>query len=261
MEPDLSIAGARPWPARISGQAGKADDGGDRARRGPGPVDGMTTSAWPAAAAHAGAAGHGAAGHGAAAAPARPAVPGMTAAHVGPALPGAAVPGAAAVPAAGGRTADAAGLRVPPFAARWAGRLAGEWPLHSYLELGALDGAVPSARLHARHLLREWGLAALAGDAELVVSELVTNAVQASRAMAHAAIRLWLASDRTQALICVWDASPRPPARMDPAADAENGRGLLLVEAVSAQWGWFPAAPGSQPAGDHHGKAVWAIVR
>ncbi|HLI41028.1 MAG TPA: ATP-binding protein [Streptosporangiaceae bacterium] len=174
---------------------------------------------------------------------------------------GAAVPGAAAVPAAGGRTADAAGLRVPPFAARWAGRLAGEWPLHSYLELGALDGAVPSARLHARHLLREWGLAALAGDAELVVSELVTNAVQASRAMAHAAIRLWLASDRTQALICVWDASPRPPARMDPAADAENGRGLLLVEAVSAQWGWFPAAPGSQPAGDHHGKAVWAIVR
>jgi anti-sigma regulatory factor (Ser/Thr protein kinase) len=251
MEPDLSIAGARPWPARISGQAGKADDGGDRARRGPGPVDGMTTSAWPAAAAHAGAA-----VPGAAAAPARPAVPGMTAAHAG-----AAVPGAAAVPAADGRTADAAGLRVPPFAARWAGRLAGEWPLHSYLELGALDGAVPSARLHARHLLREWGLAALAGDAELVVSELVTNAVQASRAMAHAAIRLWLASDRTQALICVWDASPRPPARMDPAADAENGRGLLLVEAVSAQWGWFPAAPGSQPAGDHHGKAVWAIVR
>jgi hypothetical protein len=57
-----------------------------------------------------------------------------------------------------------------PFAAQWAERLAGEWPLHSFLELGALDGAVPSARLHARHILREWGQAALADDAELVVS-------------------------------------------------------------------------------------------
>lgn len=54
------------------------------------------------------------------------------------------------------RPADTAGLRAPPFEARWAGRPAGEWPLHSFLELGALDGAVPSARLHARYVLREW---------------------------------------------------------------------------------------------------------
>jgi len=31
------------------------------------------------------------------------------------------------------------------------------WPLCSYLELGALPTAVPCARLHARHVLREWG--------------------------------------------------------------------------------------------------------
>jgi anti-sigma regulatory factor (Ser/Thr protein kinase) len=153
--------------------------------------------------------------------------------------------------------ADGAGLGVPEFATGWAGRAAGEWTLQSFLELGALDGAVPSARLHARHVLREWGLAALADDAELVVSELVTNGVQASRAMAHAAIRLWLASDQAQVAICVWDASPRPPVRMDAAEEAENGRGLLLVEAVSAQWGWFPA----ERAGDGHGKVVWSIVQ
>jgi hypothetical protein len=48
------------------------------------------------------------------------------------------------------------------------------WPFQSYLELGALPSAVPCARLHARQVLYEWRLADLA-DAELVVSELVTN--------------------------------------------------------------------------------------
>jgi anti-sigma regulatory factor (Ser/Thr protein kinase) len=158
------------------------------------------------------------------------------------------------------RLAGAAGLRIPLPAAHWAGRPAGEWPLHSFLELGALDGAVPSARLHARHVLCEWGLAASGDAVELVVSELVTNGVQASRAMTHAAIRLWLASDRAQVVICVWDASPRPPVRMDPAEDAEHGRGLLLVEAVSEQWGWFPAEPGDPQAVSHHGKVTWAVV-
>jgi anti-sigma regulatory factor (Ser/Thr protein kinase) len=158
------------------------------------------------------------------------------------------------------RLAGVAGLRVPLPVARWAGRPAGEWPLHSFLELGALDGAVPSARLHARHVLCEWGLAASGDAAELVVSELVTNGVQASRAMTHAAIRLWLASDRAQVVICVWDASPQPPVRMDPAEDAEHGRGLLLVEAVSKQWGWFPAEPGAPQADRHHGKVTWAVV-
>ena len=51
-----------------------------------------------------------------------------------------------------------------------------QWPLCSYLELGALPTAVPCARLHARHLLWEWGLNGLAADTELLVSELVTNA-------------------------------------------------------------------------------------
>src|SRR2546430_17120186 len=56
------------------------------------------------------------------------------------------------------------------------------WPLSTSLPLGALPRATPCARLHARAVLTEWGLADLADAAELIVSELVTNAVRASTA-------------------------------------------------------------------------------
>ncbi len=149
-------------------------------------------------------------------------------------------------------------LRIPPFAAGWQGGTAPQWPLHTFLELGALDGAVPSARLHTRHVLREWGLGDLGESTELVVSELVTNGVKATRALARAAIRLWLFSDHRRAAVMVWDASPQPPVRMDVYDDAENGRGLMLVEAVSEQWGW--CFPGDTPGGNHDGKFVWAVI-
>ena len=55
-----------------------------------------------------------------------------------------------------------------------------EWELRTFLELGSLPSAVPCARLHTRQVLWEWHLDALAGTAELIVSELVTNAVHAS---------------------------------------------------------------------------------
>jgi hypothetical protein len=51
------------------------------------------------------------------------------------------------------------------------------WPFRSSLELGALSSAVPCASLHVKHVLWEWGLNSLADRAELLVSELVTNAV------------------------------------------------------------------------------------
>ena len=134
--------------------------------------------------------------------------------------------------------------QTAPFTARW--------PLRSFLELGALPGAVPCARLHARQVLWEWGVGAAAQSTELVVSELVTNAVQASRAMRQAAVRVWLVSDRAQVVVFVWDASPQPPARADPGEEAESGRGLLLVEAVAQRWGYFGY--------DGRGKVVWALM-
>jgi len=129
------------------------------------------------------------------------------------------------------------------------------WPLQDFLELGALASAVPCARMHARQVLWEWGLGNLGDSAELLVAELVTNAVRASRdADRDSAVRLWLLSDSAQILTLVWDASPRPPVLTDASEEAEHGRGLMLVEAVSEQRGWYSR-------GDDDGKFVWAIAR
>jgi anti-sigma regulatory factor (Ser/Thr protein kinase) len=127
------------------------------------------------------------------------------------------------------------------------------WPLRDFIEFGALPSAVPCARYHSRQVLWEWHLAVLAENAELLVSELMTNAIAASRsAGGDFAIRLWLLSDAARVLIAVWDANPHPPVRADVDADAESGRGLLLVEMISEQWGSYVT-----PAG---GKTVWALA-
>jgi anti-sigma regulatory factor (Ser/Thr protein kinase) len=85
------------------------------------------------------------------------------------------------------------------------------------------------------------------------VSELVTNAVVASGAMTEVRpVRLWLASDGARALILVGDQSTRPLLRVAPETDADSGRGLLLVEATSDRWGWYPAT------GNGLAKVVWA---
>jgi anti-sigma regulatory factor (Ser/Thr protein kinase) len=134
---------------------------------------------------------------------------------------------------------------VAPFAAGW--------PYRTFLELGALPSAVPCARLHARQVLWEWGLAEFIESSELLIAELTTNAMQASRAAMQDSIRLWLISDKMQVVVLVWDASPLPPIPMDADDEAENGRGLLLVQALSARWGWhFPP--------DMGGKVVWAAT-
>jgi anti-sigma regulatory factor (Ser/Thr protein kinase) len=147
-----------------------------------------------------------------------------------------------------------AAMLVPPAPPHLGQGIAGEWPLRSFLELGALPGAVPCARLHARQVAWEWGLAGLGDDVEILVSELVTNAVAASRSPDQVfPVRLWLLSDKERVLVVVQDASPQAPARVDAGDDAESGRGLLLVEAISGQWGWYPA----QETG---GKATWAVT-
>jgi anti-sigma regulatory factor (Ser/Thr protein kinase) len=129
------------------------------------------------------------------------------------------------------------------------------WPLRAALDLGALPTAPACGRAWTRAILREWLLVGLSEPAELMVSELVTNAMQISRGMTQPApVRLWLLSDGAQAVILVWDASLEPPLAADASDDAETGRGLLLVEAVSARWGWY-----SPP--EMGGKVVWAVVR
>ncbi|SRR6266702_326307 len=145
-------------------------------------------------------------------------------------------------------------MPIPPFTPHRGHDMADQWPLQSFLELGPLPSAVPCARLHVRQLLWEWKLTDFSEAAELVVSELLTNAVQASQAMEFLTpVRMWLLSDKQRVLILIWDASPQPPVRMYSRDDAENGRGLLLVETISTKWNWyFPHDPG--------GKVVWAQI-
>ena len=144
-------------------------------------------------------------------------------------------------------------VRIPPLTDPQGNDVTGRWPLRSFLELGALPGAVPCARLHTRQLAWEWQLTGLSQDAELVVAEIMTNAIQITQADGRTApVRLWLLADRTQLLIVVWDASPLPPVPVSTSDDAENGRGLLLVDTLSARWGHF----------EHHsgGKVVFALI-
>jgi hypothetical protein len=81
------------------------------------------------------------------------------------------------------------------------------WPPHDCLQLAALPTAVACARLHARNLLWEWGLDWLAPDAELLVAELMANAVRVTAAQDDAAVRLRLSSDGARVFIEVWDAN------------------------------------------------------
>jgi two-component sensor histidine kinase len=122
---------------------------------------------------------------------------------------------------------------------------------------------VPCARLHAVSVLHEWGLRDLAADTELVVSELVTNAGRASANLTHSRyegrwrpgtppVRLWLYADRQRVLVQVWDGDHRMPESQSFDLEAESGRGLLLVESLTEEWGAYPLDGSS-------GKVVWAL--
>ncbi|MET9496454.1 SpoIIE family protein phosphatase [Streptomyces sp. NPDC006552] len=92
--------------------------------------------------------------------------------------------------------------------------------------------SVGRARELAREQLTAWELGPLADTTELLVSELVTNALR----YGEGDIRLRLLLDRT--LVCeVWDAGLVQPRRRRARDTDEGGRGLQLVGLLSAAWG------------------------
>jgi anti-sigma regulatory factor (Ser/Thr protein kinase) len=125
----------------------------------------------------------------------------------------------------------------------------------SALDLRPLPTAVPCARLHARQVVQEWGFPAVATDCELIVAEIVTNAIThgtgESTAVDPPPVRLRLGGRPRGVQIEVWDSSDKMPKRCsDPLG--EGGRGLILVEALSSRWGAYRAEGG--------GKVVWAVI-
>jgi len=118
------------------------------------------------------------------------------------------------------------------------------------------------ARRHTVDLLRRCGLDDLTDTAELLVSELMTNALEASRAAlggrppdpaaAAAPLQLRLLIEHGHLRIEVRDHNPRPPVPGDPGLDDERGRGLQLVDTFSHRWGFHRLRAG--------GKVVWCVV-
>lgn len=110
--------------------------------------------------------------------------------------------------------------------------------------------AVAFVRKRVLTQVDSWGLA-LEKDTweaiQLVTSELVTNAV----VHAGGLITIGLYLDDSRLLLVVHDGSPALPAQPGSlrAEEPESGRGLLLVDAFAARWGWDPTP---------EGKKVWA---
>ncbi|MFB9375788.1 SpoIIE family protein phosphatase [Kineococcus gynurae] len=146
-------------------------------------------------------------------------------------------------PASRTRTDDAALVVVD-----YSGPVADRW--ESRLSLSDDVRSVARGRKHLRETLRRWELPDAVDLAELVASELVTNA------LVHTATRAVLVlqyrtSSRTL-LLGVEDSSTSHPRPRDADDDALGGRGLGIVEVVAERW-WV------SPRGD--GKTVWAELR
>lgn len=116
------------------------------------------------------------------------------------------------------------------------------------------------ARATLRAVLRAHRMAELIDSAQLLASELVTNAQRYSQAPCDLRLR---AREPHRLRLGVWDANPEipPPFKgvlSPPGADAERGRGLHLVELCADSWGAYPLGGGLPGQG---GKVLWVEFR
>ncbi|WP_337059994.1 ATP-binding SpoIIE family protein phosphatase [Kineococcus sp. G2] len=146
-------------------------------------------------------------------------------------------------PALGARSDDAALL-----VADYAGPAPGS--RESQLQLPGDTRAVAAAREHLRLTLDAWGLVRVADEAELVVSELVTNAVLHTGAGTALTVR----HDPLSACLAlgVDDSSTSHPLPRGAGEESLSGRGLHIVDVLAERW-WV-SAHGA-------GKTVWAELR
>ncbi|GGL81933.1 ATP-binding protein [Streptomyces fumigatiscleroticus] len=112
--------------------------------------------------------------------------------------------------------------------------------------LGRADlRAVPEARRALRELLRHWGRPGRSEIAELLTSELVTNALVHTDDDAVLTATVGPCSLRVEVRDFV---ARRPRLRVPNADDGTHGRGLILVQSLADAWGVRPHGIG---------KAVW----
>ena len=115
-------------------------------------------------------------------------------------------------------------------------------------DIPAGRGSARSARRAVAVTLRMWALERLLADAELVVSELMTNAVLHAAGTSTYELSILLHDGRLR--LAVTDPSAAPP-RIRPSDDGlPGGRGLRIVASLARSWGHQATADG--------GKQVWA---
>lgn len=115
------------------------------------------------------------------------------------------------------------------------------------LELPPDHTAAARARNFVSVTLRSWGCDGVVQDAELLVSELVTNAIL----HAHSSATVTIDRTPTAIRVSVCDRSTATPRLRDYEPGAVTGRGLLLVDRISQRWGIET---------DGAGKCVWFEV-
>lgn len=122
----------------------------------------------------------------------------------------------------------------------------GQMPAETLLQFPPSTTSVRQARRAVRRFCSTPARDALADDAELLTSELVTNACN----VAHGLITLTGSGDRAGVTITVTDddVGDVHPAVACPDGEAETGRGLFLLDQIASSWGTVRHA---------HGKSVW----
>lgn len=115
-------------------------------------------------------------------------------------------------------------------------------------ELPATASSVPAGRAFMGETLAAWGCPQHTDDARLLVSEILTNAVQ----HAQGPLVLHLRRTVTELAVEISDLSPHLPQPRLAAQDEESGRGLILVDTLADSWGVRP---------DEHGKTTWFTLR
>lgn len=160
-------------------------------------------------------------------------------------------------------TPELRGELLPVVHREWADAARTLFGRRHYVELPARPLAASLARGHVGTALTGWQ-EDLTERAQLIVSELVANAIKATAdALAEPADRgepicgaghLWIGvlQVRDYVVVEVWDCSPLPPQLVNPSADEVGGRGLLLVSEMATQWSYRWHRSG--------GKVVWAML-
>lgn len=123
--------------------------------------------------------------------------------------------------------------------------------LHTVEMDARADSLAPrQARVFVATAMKAWGLADLVERAELLTSEVVTNAIVHAHGPVH------LVVEARSASVVVEVKEDTAPAQVvvegEEVAEADHGRGMALVDALSDRWGWWEV---------DGGKVVWFALR